>query len=163
NRFRTKGIREEAEKYVNILAARKGWTLEELADRTMPTAGLDEQGQLELRFGSRCFLLRVNAELEPVLTDSDGKILKNLPAPRKDDDEELAKTAKKAFSSAKYELKKFTKQQTIRLYEAMCTQRTWPMADWKMYLHGHPLLRFLCNRLIWAVYDNQVLVGSFRP
>src|SRR5699024_3202353 len=46
NRFRTKGIREEAEKYVRLLAERKGWTLDELADRTMPTAGLDDRGQL---------------------------------------------------------------------------------------------------------------------
>ena len=163
NRFRTKGIREEAEKYVNLLAARKGWTLDELADRTMPTAGLDEQGQLELSFGPRKFILKVNSNLEPVLSDGNGKILKALPAPRNDDDAELAKAAKKAFSSAKSELKKFTKSQTVRLYEAMCTQRSWPAADWKTFLLAHPLLKFLCTRLVWSVYNGSQLRGTFRP
>ena len=58
NRFRTKGIREEAEKYVNILAERKGWTLDELGDRTLPAAGLGDDGTLELSFGPRQFHLR---------------------------------------------------------------------------------------------------------
>ena len=76
NRFRTKGIREEAEKYVNALAERKGWTLDELADRTLPTAGLGDDGTLELSFGSRQFQLRVTPNLEAVLTDAEGKIIK---------------------------------------------------------------------------------------
>ncbi len=150
NRFRTKGIREEAEKYVNALAERKGWTLDELADRTLPSAGFGDDGTLALSFGPRQFQLRVTPHLEAMLTDSDGKILKALPAPRKDDDEEQAKAAKKTFSAAKSELKKFTGMQTTRLYEAMCTQRTWTTADWQTYLTGHPLMKFLCQRLVWA-------------
>ena len=155
NRFRTKGIREEAEKYVNALAERKGWSLDELADRTLPTAGLGDDGTLELSFGPRHFHVRVNAGLESVLSDSDGKVLKALPAPRKDDDEEQAKAAKKAFSVTKAELKKFTGLQTTRLYEAMCTQRTWPLANWQTYLLGHPLMKFLCQRLVWSVGDGD--------
>jgi HEAT repeat protein len=163
NRFRTKGIREEAEKYVNLLAERKGWTLDELADRTMPTAGFDDEGKLELDFGPRKFLARVNAELEVVLYDSDGKALKKLPDPRKDDDAELSAAAKKTFSAAKAELKKFAGLQVTRLYEAMCTERTWPAADWRMYLLEHPLLRFVCQRLVWAVFAEGQLAVTFRP
>ena len=155
NRFRTKGIREEAEKYVNILAERKGWSLDELADRTLPTAGLDDDGSLALSFGPRQFHLRVNEDLEPVLTDGEGKVLKALPAPRKEDDEEQAKAAKKAFSAAKAELKKFAALQTMRLYEAMCTQRAWPLADWQTYLMGHPLMKFLCQRLVWSAQPTE--------
>jgi hypothetical protein len=163
NRFRTKGIREEAEKYVNLLAERKGWTLDELADRTLPTAGFGDDGTLELSFGPRQFQLRVTPKLEAVLTDGDGKALKALPAPRKDDDEEQAKAAKKAFSAAKTELKKFTLMQTTRLYEAMCTQRAWTVADWQTYLMGHPLMKFLCQRLVWAARVGDGVVSTFRP
>jgi hypothetical protein len=163
NRFRTKGIREEAEKYVRLLAERKNWTLDELADRTMSTAGFDDEGQLVLDFGPRQFTARVNTELEAILYDGDGKPLKALPAPRKDDNEELAKAAKKAFSAAKAELKQFAGLQKTRLYEAMCTQRTWPAADWKQYLLEHPLLRFLCQRLVWAVCDGDRVTATFRP
>src|SRR2546427_7931299 len=56
NRFRTKGIREEAEKYVQLLAERKGWTRDELSDRTIPTAGFDEEGKLEIDYGARKFV-----------------------------------------------------------------------------------------------------------
>ncbi|MCI0357203.1 MAG: DUF4132 domain-containing protein, partial [Planctomycetaceae bacterium] len=163
NRFRTKGIREEAEKYVHLLAERKGWTLDELADRTMPSCGFDDDGKLELSYGPRSFVAKVNAELEISLYDSDGKPLKKLPDPRKDDDEEQAKAAKKAFSAAKNELKKFVDLTTTRLYEAMCTQRTWPAADWRMYLLDHPLARFLCQRLVWAVIEGDVATLTFRP
>jgi HEAT repeat protein len=163
NRFRTKGIREEAEKYVNVLAERKGWTLDELADRTMPTAGFDDDGSLELNFGPRQFAARVNSDLEAVLTDAAGKVFKNLPDPRQDDDAELAKAAKATFSAAKKELKKFAGMQTTRLYEAMCTERTWSVADWQMYLMGHPLLKFLCQRLVWAAYDGHKITATFRP
>ena len=155
NRFRTKGIREEAEKYVNTLAERKGWTLDELADRTLPNAGFEDDGTLHLSFGPRQFTVRVTPSLEAILTDGAGKVLKALPAPRKDDDEEQVKAAKKAFSAAKTELKKFTGLQTTRLYEAMCTQRTWTVADWRTYLMGHPLMKFLCQRLVWAVCDED--------
>ncbi len=163
NRFRTKGIREEAERYVSILAARKGWTLDELADRTMPTAGFDEDGRLELNFGPRQFVARVNPSLEVALADGEGKVLKALPAPRKDDDEELAKAAKKSFSAAKAELKKFSSLQAMRLYEAMCTERTWSVADWRTYLVGHPLLKFLCQRLVWSAQDGGAAIQTFRP
>jgi HEAT repeat protein len=163
NRFRTKGIREEAEKYVQILAERKGWTLDELADRTMPTCGLDDEGKLELNFGPRAFVARVNGDLEFLLADAEGKALKKLPDPRKEDDAELAQAAKKAFSAAKSELKKFAGLTATRFYEAMCTQRTWPVVDWKTYLLGHPLARILCQRLVWAALDADTLKATFRP
>jgi hypothetical protein len=163
NKFRTKGIREEAEKYVKLLAERKNWTLDELGDRTLATAGFEDDGQLVLDFGPRQFTVRVNADLEAVIHDDEGKPLKALPAPRKDDSEELVKAAKKALSSAKSELKQFASQQKTRLYEAMCTQRTWPAADWRRYLLGHPLMRFLCQRLIWAVCEGDRVTMTFRP
>ena len=163
NRFRTKGIREEAEKYVHLLAERKGWTLDELADRTMPTGGFDDDGTLELNFGPRQFTARVNSDLEAVLMDAAGKVLKNLPDPRQEDDAELAKAAKATFSTARKELKKFAGMQTTRLYEAMCTERTWPVADWRMYLMGHPLLKFLCQRLVWAAWEGEAVKQTFRP
>ena len=55
SRFRTAGIRKEAEACVNELAERKNWTIAELADRTIPTAGFDADLQLVLDFGSRTF------------------------------------------------------------------------------------------------------------
>lgn len=163
NRFRTKGIREEAEKYVQLLADRKGWSLDELSDRTMPTCGLDEHGCLTLDFGPRQFTIRVDARLEPHLFDADGKPLKKLPDPRQDDDPQLAAAAKKTFAALKTELKKFVELTAGRMYEAMCTERRWSLADWQMYLLAHPLAKFLCQRLVWAADRAGGPATTFRP
>ncbi|WP_432943762.1 DUF4132 domain-containing protein [Kribbella sp. CA-253562] len=92
-RFRTKSLQEEAARQAKALAARKGWTTDELADRSVPT--------------------------EPD--------------------------------------KKTVKVQTARLYEAMCTGRTWRYQDWQEHLNQHPVMRKLVQRLVWT--SDQV----FRP
>ncbi|HVA48351.1 MAG TPA: DUF4132 domain-containing protein [Pirellulales bacterium] len=163
NRFRTKGIREEAEKYVKIVAERKGWTIDELADRTVPTAGFDDSLSLELDYGSRQLTARLLPDFTIALADENGKPLKSLPEPRKDDDPDKAKAARKQLSTAKSELKKLVAQQKARLYEAMCTERTWSYADWNAYLHQHPIVGRLCQRLVWAVLDGERLSQTFRP
>jgi hypothetical protein len=38
---------------VRELAERKGWTIDELADRTIPSAGFGDDGELELSYGPR--------------------------------------------------------------------------------------------------------------
>ena len=163
SRFRTKSIQEEANKQAAALAERKGWTVAELADRTIPSAGLDEDGVLTLDFGPRQFIAKLNEDLEFKLADAEGKTLKSLPDPRKDDDEAKAAEAKKFFAAAKKELKSVVTMQRDRLYEAMCTQRTWPFEDWNLYLNRHPIARHHCQRLIWAAVRDEKVVMLFRP
>lgn len=163
NRFRTKGIREEAEKFVKIVAERKGWTIDELADRTVPTAGFDESLALELDYGPRQLTARLQPDFTIALADENGKPLKSLPEPRKDDDADKAKAAKKTLSTAKSELKKLVAQQTSRLYEAMCTERTWNYADWETYVRQHPIVGRLCQRLVWGVVEGDRITKAFRP
>jgi hypothetical protein len=76
---------------------------------------------------------------------------------------DLAKAAKKLFSEAKKQLKSVLKIQTERLYEAMCTQRSWTFRDWQAFLNQHPIMGRLCQRLVWAIFDQGKLIGSFRP
>lgn len=163
SRFRTKSIQEEANKQAQVLADRKGWTVAELADRTIPTAGLDDDGVLMLDFGPRQFSAKLNEDLELVLSDADGKPMKSLPDPRKDDDEAKATEAKKIFSAAKKELKSVVTMQRDRLYEAMCTQRTWPFEDWNIFLNRHPVARHHCQRLVWSAIRDEKVMTLFRP
>lgn len=162
-RFRVKTIREEAALQVQALADRKGWTVDELADRTVPTAGFEDGPELTLDFGSQQFTLRIDQNLQLILTDATGKILKALPDPKKDDAEELAKEAKKLYSDAKKQLKTIVESQQARLYEAMCTQRSWRADEWHAFLNQHPVLGRCCQRLVWALYDGETLVTTFRP
>ncbi len=74
-----------------------------------------------------------------------------------------AAEAKKMFSAAKKELKSVIAMQRDRFYEAMCTQRTWPFEDWNLYLNKHPIVRHHCQRLVWAVIQNEKATCLFRP
>lgn len=183
NRFRTKSIKELATTFVNSVAEQRGWTLDELADRTIPAGGferpVDEDGNpvgdrsvLELDYGARQFVVSLNDQLEPVVTvKGESKAIKALPEPGKNDDPELAKAAKKEFTDAKKVVKEVVKRQTERLYEALCTQREWKFEDWREYLARHPIVGRLCVKLAWVAFEAPKdgsaepgkFIGAFRP
>ncbi len=176
-RFRTKALRDQATERVQQIADRNGWTIDELADRTIPDAGFErpvnDQGepvghvaQLLLDFGPRKFTVRLNDNLEPTIENAEGKVIKSLPVAAKTDDAELAKEASKQFSEAKKSIKEVVARQRERLYEALCTQRSWVFSDWQRYLAMHPIVGRLCTRVVWVVNEageKGKLLGSFRP
>ncbi len=162
-RFRTAGIRKEAEKQAQLIAERKGWSLAELADRTIPTAGFDERGELELDYGARRFVARIGGDFGITLSNAEGKSVAALPDARAEDSAELVAAAKKTLSNAKKELKTALKLQRERLYEAMCTQRTWRYEDWDTFLHRHPLVGRYCRQLVWLASRADEKLGTFRP
>jgi Domain of unknown function (DUF4132) len=163
NRFRTKSIQEEAARQAEALADRKGWTLAELADRTIPTAGFDENGELELPYGPRIFKARLLPDFKIELFNPEGKKIASLPEPRQDDDEALAKASRKSLSAGRKEIKSIVDLQTDRLYEALCTGRDWSCADWNTYLNGHPVVRHLVQRLVWLQESESGGRSAFRP
>jgi hypothetical protein len=163
SRFRTKSFQAEAEKQAKALADRRGWTMDELADRTIPSAGFDESGLLELSFGPRAFTARLKADFSVELFNEEEKPIKALPSPRQDDDAELAKDAKKAWTSVKKDLKNIVSMQTERLYEALCIGRTWIFDDWQRYLNQHPVMRHLTQRVVWSARREGQVIATFRP
>ena len=163
NRFRTKSIQEEATQQAHALAERRGWSLAELADRTIPSGGFDETGTLELSYGERSFIAKLLPDFKIELFNPEGKKIAALSEPRADDDVEQAKASKQALSSAKKEIKNIVTLQTERLHEALCTERDWPFADWDIYLNRHAIVRRLLQRLVWAQVENGQVVRTFRP
>lgn len=163
NRFRTRGIQEEALRLCNLLAERKGWTIDELSDRTIPTAGLDEMGTMELDYGTRKFTATLSEDMTIVLTNQNGKVIASLPDANQSDDPDNVKLAKTTLSNARKELKSMLAMQRDRLYEALCTQRNWRFEDWDNYLRQHPIMGRYCQRLVWVAYDGDRIVESFRP
>ncbi|MCH1918295.1 DUF4132 domain-containing protein [Shewanella sp. A3A] len=162
-RYRTASVQELARQLVDQIATRNHWTTDELADRTIQTAGFENtQGPTPFSYGKRTLSLQLSDDLKFQLLNEDGKELKALPQPRKDDDEESVKETKKWFSSCKKELKQIIEQQSARLYEAMATERHWPASDWQEYLHQHPVMFRLLQRTLWQV---ELADGwhSFRP
>jgi len=162
-RFRTRGIQKEAARYVDLLAERKGWSRDELGDRTIPNAGFESDGTQELDYGPRQFKAVLADDFSIQLTNPVGKAIKALPTPGKLDDEEVAKATKKGFTAAKRELKQVLKLQRERLYEAMCVRRSWAFDEWRTFLLEHPIVGRYCQRLVWMVQRNQEVIATFRP
>ena len=162
-RYRTASVQEKARGLVAQIAERNGWSADELADRTIPTAGMDETGVLVLEYGDRTFTAKLDAQQKLVLFNPEGKEIKALPAARKTDNEELIKESKKLLSSSKKELKQVIDLQTARLYEAMCAERLWSTQDWQEYIQAHPIMRGLIERLVWMEIDNDKVINVFRP
>jgi hypothetical protein len=102
-------------------------------------------------------------DLTVELHDPDGKVIKALPAPRQTDDADQAKESKKAFSAAKKDLKSIATLQAQRLYEAMCTERSWPAEDWNRYLLRHPVAGPAVRRLVWIAPSGDGGSVVFRP
>jgi len=160
-------IQAKAGELVEALAARKGWTADELADRTIPSAGFDDAGVLNLDYGPRQFTGRITVDAKTgaygvALTNADGKPVKSLPAPGASDDAELVKAARAQLTTSKKELKQVVEAQTSRLFEAMCLGRTWPVAAWREDLLSHPVMRQLVSNLVWVI-DPGEDQRLFRP
>lgn len=161
---RAASIQEKALALVQEIARHRGWTPDELADRTIPSAGLDDTGSLALPLGDRVFTLVLGPGMAPELRNPDGKVAMALPEPRQDDDPGQAKETRALLSQSRKALKEVVEQQTARLFEAMCTGRSWPVAGWSEYLHRHPVAGRLVQRLVWLNIDSQgTVLQSFRP
>ncbi len=163
-RYRTASVQQKARLLVERIAERNGWTQDQLADRTVPTGGLDESGRMTFAYGARSFTVVLDDKLKPVLHNVEGKPLAALPAARQNDTPESIKEGKALFTTCKKEVKQVVEMQSARLYEAMCAGRRWPVADWEEYLRRHPVVGRLVQRLVWMRFDaeGQVL-GLLRP
>ena len=163
-RYRMASIQEKAKYLVESIAQRTGWSTDELADRTISTAGLDDNGLLILDYGERTFTASLDEQFKWQLKNAEGEKIKVLPEARKSENSELVKQAKKQFSNSKKELSQLLTMQINRFYEAMCVQRQWKVNDWQKYLQPHPIVGRLIQRLVWLQLDNNgQIVNSFRP
>ncbi|MCC8365619.1 DUF4132 domain-containing protein [Xenorhabdus sp. PB61.4] len=162
-RYRTSSIQEKARELVTQIAERNGWSADELADRTIPSAGLNETGTLVLEYGERTFTARLNTKQKLALFNPEGKEIKALPAARNNESEEQIKETKKLFTASKKELKQVIELQTARLYEAMCAQRQWQSSDWQEYILTHPVMHKLIEQLVWQEVRDGEIINQFRP
>jgi hypothetical protein len=143
------------------VAAARGLDEEALGDRLVPDLGLD-RGTCTLDYGPRSFEVRFSPELEPVLFD-DGKPIKSLPRPGKDDDAEKAKAAQATWKALKEDAKAVTASLRMRLERAMCDGRAWESSSFRTLMLEHPLTQLAARRLVWATVDDAgTIPATFR-
>jgi len=161
-KLKFQALKAKAKECVEVIALKRGLTLEQLEDRIVPDCELDERGSRIFDYGSRQFHLVLGAEMKPMVRDSQGN-LKTLPHPGEKDDAELASIAITEWKLLKKQLTEVGKAQKSRLERAMIDGRTWQREEFETLLVQHPLMIHLVRSLVWAGYDpSGQLVSTFR-
>ncbi len=155
-------LRKNAAKKLARLAAVRGLSEDELADRLVPTFDLDADGSMVLDYGPRSFRVGFDEELLPYVLDERGARLEALPKPGKRDDPALAPAANARFKALKKAVRTVAKSQLTRLERAMAMGRRWRGDAFLRHVVGHPLLVHVARRLVFGVYDGEALTVSFR-
>ncbi|KAB2348522.1 DUF4132 domain-containing protein [Actinomadura rudentiformis] len=157
-KLKFKGLKRQAQEKIDQIAADRGLTQEELADRLVPDLGLGPDGSLVLDYGPRRFTVGFDEQLKPYVRDEGGKPRQTLPKPGAKDDPELAPAAYKRFTALKKDVRAVATSQIQRLETAMIERREWSLPDFQRLLVAHPLLRHIARRLVWLAGDGT----SFR-
>ncbi|MEU5878887.1 DUF4132 domain-containing protein [Spirillospora sp. NPDC047279] len=144
-----KGLRTRAQEKIEEIAATRGLTPEQLADRLVPGFGLDADGGMTLDYGPRRFTVGFDEQLRPYVTDEDGRLRKALPKPGAKDDPELAPAAYQAFAALKKDVRTVAADQVRRLEAAMVARRGWTVAEFGDFFARHPLVWHIARRLVW--------------
>jgi predicted DNA-binding WGR domain protein len=152
---RHKTLQEKARAKIEEVAAGRGLSPDELADRLTPDLGLGPDGSLELDFGPRRFRVGFDEKLKPFVCNDEGVKLAGLPRPAATDDAPRAEEAAARWKALKHEAQTVAAPQIRRLEMAMCGRRRWDAHSFRTFLVEHPLLTHLARRLLWGVYDDQ--------
>lgn len=156
---RNRHVRGHARALLETLAQHTGCSCEELADRAIPTLGLDERGLVTLCQDGLTWTVTLDANLQLVVRNAHGEILKRLPT-----GSEANAAARTALTDLRKELEQIVAQQSKRLQEAMRTGRIWRTAHIHACLFQHPIMGRLCQLLIFAGVDAQGrTTQTFRP
>jgi hypothetical protein len=172
--FRTKSLQSHAQKLIQQMAEDRGWSKDEFEDQMIADGGFaiaegvlkppyDRRPTLELDYGARKLYVVLDDELNCIIVNAEGKVLKNLPTSRHGDDEDLVKAAKRRLNACKKAVKDLVAVESRRLYEAMCSQREWRVQNWLLAISSHPIVGALCQRLVWTVWQPQASDSLSEP
>lgn len=158
-----KSLRHKAVKVFQEIAQERGLTVEQLQDRIVPDCGMDVNGERVFEFGTRRFVGFVGKDHTASLKDEHGNIKSALPPAKQTDKPHLVAKARAEWKAFKSEVAQVVQEQSIRLEKLMVQGRRWTTAEYTDILLAHPLLRCLCQSLIWGQFDAAGnLIHSFR-
>lgn len=146
-----------ARERIDAIAHSRGLTADELADRLVPTLGLDEDGADVVDTGARVFRIGFDAGLMPVLRDESGAVLADVPRPGKNDDKQKVKTAKSRLAALRKDARASASLHLSRIERAMCAGRPIGAEVFLDRYARHPWMRHVASRLVWgSVVDFRV-------
>lgn len=156
--FKTKypNVRSSARHALEKIAESRGISYDELTDSALSSFGFEGLTR-SLTIDGNPFQVRINGDLKLVyFNEVSNKIQKTLPKSiskeLKDDLKELAK-----------ELRTSGREYARTLDQYLAVKRKWEKEDWKNSFLCNPLRFAFAPRLVWGVYDEEILKMSFRP
>ena len=162
HKFKHKQVKNAAFKALDNAAEELGITSEELTDRIVPDLGFNENRERIFDYGPRKFKVYLAPTLELEIFDEDNKKRKTMPAPSKKDEEETAKQSNAEFKQLKKQLKSVITIQKQRLETALVADRRWTVEAWQNLFVKNPVMHSFAIGLIWAAYEEDKLVQTFR-
>nr|BFE30172.1 hypothetical protein GCM10010200_024230 [Actinomadura rugatobispora] len=156
------GIKDRARAKIDEIAAARGLTSDELADRAVPDFGLDAEGGMTFDYGPRRFAVGFDEQLRPHVVEQNGKTRKSLPKPGPADDPVLAPAAHTLFAGLRKDVKAVAEDEIRRLETAMVQGRRWSPDDFRRFFVTHPLLWHIVRRLVWLAEDGEGGATAFR-
>ncbi|HSO33771.1 MAG TPA: DUF4132 domain-containing protein [Labilithrix sp.] len=151
-RASARGLAEIAEEGLRSIARREQLTTEDLADVSVPSLDLDENGRALLDFGTRTFELTLGDDLAPRIADGEGHVVKTVRA-LKSDDPAKAQIGLERLRSLKKSLGEVARRSAFRFEQAMVLGRPWRADFFREAIVRHPLLGRIARRLVWARFD----------
>lgn len=161
-KFKFKQVKLAAGQALTFAAEQMGLSREELSDKIVPTLGFNINGERIFDYGGRSFKVILTPNLKLEVYDENEKKLKNLPAPGKKDNEEIAKASYKEYKDFKKQLKTTMQVQATRLDLALSSERKWSKEAWLNLFVNNALMHNFAIGLIWGIYKGNNLEETFR-
>ena len=153
SRFRNSGKASRAA--LERAAELQNVSMDELADRIVPTLDFDENYQRPLPGTAVVAVLQPDFKLRFFNPENDTETT----SPPKS----LPEEAVSEISTVRKLIRTLVKGQTTRLEQTLVTQRGWPTRQWQALFEVHPFLQSYASRLVWASFDsNGELKQLFR-
>ncbi|MET7423931.1 DUF4132 domain-containing protein [Dactylosporangium sp. NPDC005555] len=150
-----------AGQHIEAIADLRGLTSDELADRLVPTLGLDDDsGTVDTDAGT--FRIVFDHQLLPVVRDAAGRIHADLPKPARGEDKQRHKKAKDRITALRREARASASLHVSRLERAMCAGRRIPAAIFVDRFATHPWMSHLAHRLVWGVFAGPADASAAR-
>jgi hypothetical protein len=126
-------------------AKSQGISVEELADRVIPTLAFDAGGSRLFLVGNRTIRAMVRPMWLIELRDDQGRVVRSMPKGASDG----STSGTEWLKESKKRLKGTLAHQCGRLERAMISGRRWKTDRWKELFLQHPLMRTLGLSLVW--------------
>ncbi len=151
-KIKYKSLKTKAEGCMTAIGNARNLTREQLEDRIVPDCGFGETGDraFEYSAGGRSFGVRFGDELQLVVQDAQGKVIRSLPKATAKEDPTIVAAAIEDWKLMKKQVMAVVKEQTHRLELAMVNLRRWSVTDFEAIVLRHPVLRQMARRLVWV-------------